>query len=58
MILFFQKSLDYSDLDGMGTTLVAAAIVGKEIVFANIDSRLMSTEIINSAKLQKTIFGE
>ena len=38
--LVFQKSLDYSDLDGMGTTLVAAAIVGKEIVFANIgDSR-------------------
>ncbi|CZR05460.1 Stp1/IreP family PP2C-type Ser/Thr phosphatase [Trichococcus ilyis] len=38
--LVFQKSLDYSDLDGMGTTLVAAAVVGKEVVFANIgDSR-------------------
>ncbi|CZQ82701.1 protein phosphatase 2c [Trichococcus palustris] len=38
--LIFQKSLDFSDLDGMGTTLVAAAVVGKELVIANIgDSR-------------------
>ncbi|MDE1548017.1 Stp1/IreP family PP2C-type Ser/Thr phosphatase [Jeotgalibaca caeni] len=38
--LIFQKSLDFVDLDGMGTTLVAAAVVAGELVVAHIgDSR-------------------
>ncbi len=38
--LIFQKSLDFVDLDGMGTTLVAAAYVNEELVIAHIgDSR-------------------
>lgn len=38
--LIFQKSLDFIDLDGMGTTLVAAAILEEEILVANVgDSR-------------------
>ena len=38
--LIFQKSLDFIDLDGMGTTLVAAAYVNEELVIAHIgDSR-------------------
>lgn len=38
--LIFQKSLDFSDLDGMGTTLVGAAVIGRELVIANVgDSR-------------------
>ena len=38
--LIFQKSLDYADLDGMGTTLVAATYVDRELVIAHVgDSR-------------------
>ncbi|HJB24157.1 MAG TPA: Stp1/IreP family PP2C-type Ser/Thr phosphatase [Candidatus Jeotgalibaca pullicola] len=38
--LIFQKSLDFTDLDGMGTTLVAATYIGKELVIAHVgDSR-------------------
>ncbi|AQS52941.1 Serine/threonine phosphatase stp [Jeotgalibaca dankookensis] len=38
--LIFQKSLDFIDLDGMGTTLVAAAYVEGEITLAHVgDSR-------------------
>lgn len=38
--LIFQKSLDFIDLDGMGTTLVAAAFVKEEVLIANVgDSR-------------------
>lgn len=38
--LIFQKSLDFVDLDGMGTTLIAAAFIRGQLVIAHVgDSR-------------------
>ena len=34
MIVFFQKANQYRELDGMGTTIVVAVVIGSELLIA------------------------